>query len=44
MASSRTLARVTPRYYGRFERRIPLEDVDEDKGSASFKREGMIFN
>lgn len=25
------------RYYGRFERRIPLEDVDEDKVSASFK-------
>jgi HSP20 family protein len=23
-------------YYGRFERRIPLEDVDEDKASASF--------
>ena len=25
------------RYYGRFERRIPLEDVDEDKVGASFK-------
>jgi HSP20 family protein len=25
------------RYYGRFERRIPVEDVDEDKVSASFK-------
>jgi HSP20 family protein len=25
------------RYYGRFERRIPVEDVDEDKISASFK-------
>jgi HSP20 family protein len=25
------------RYYGRFERRIPIEDVDEDKISASFK-------
>jgi HSP20 family protein len=25
------------RYYGRFERRIPVEDVDEEKVSASFK-------
>lgn len=25
------------RYYGRFERRIPVEDVDEDEVSASFK-------
>jgi HSP20 family protein len=25
------------RYYGRFERRIPVEDVDEDKVSAAFK-------
>ncbi len=25
------------RYYGHFERRIPIEDVDEDKVSASFK-------
>ena len=25
------------RYYGRFERRIPVEDVDEEKISASFK-------
>ncbi|MBX6327256.1 MAG: Hsp20/alpha crystallin family protein [Pseudolabrys sp.] len=25
------------RYYGRFERRIPVDDVDEDKVSASFK-------
>jgi len=25
------------RYYGRFERRIPVEDVEEDKISASFK-------
>jgi HSP20 family protein len=25
------------RYYGRFERRIPVEDIDEDKVSASFK-------
>jgi HSP20 family protein len=25
------------RYYGRFERRIPVEDVDEDKISAAFK-------
>jgi HSP20 family protein len=28
--------RVSERYYGRFERRIPLEGVDEDKISASF--------
>ena len=26
----------TERYYGRFERRIPVEDVDEDKVNASF--------
>jgi HSP20 family protein len=25
------------RYYGQFERRIPVEDVDEDKISAAFK-------
>jgi HSP20 family protein len=25
------------RYYGRFERRIPVDDVEEDKISASFK-------
>jgi HSP20 family protein len=25
------------RYYGRFERRIPIEDVDEDKVNAAFK-------
>jgi HSP20 family protein len=25
------------RYYGRFERRIPIKDVDEDNVSASFK-------
>ncbi len=25
------------RYYGRFERRIPIEDIDEDKVSAAFK-------
>jgi HSP20 family protein len=25
------------RFYGRFERRIPVEDVDEDKIAASFK-------
>jgi hypothetical protein len=25
------------RYYGRFERRIPVEDVEEDKVSASFR-------
>ena len=25
------------RYYGRFERRIPVEDVEDDKASAAFK-------
>ncbi|HTV26404.1 MAG TPA: Hsp20/alpha crystallin family protein [Xanthobacteraceae bacterium] len=25
------------RYYGRFERRIPVEDIDEDKVAATFK-------
>jgi HSP20 family protein len=25
------------RYYGRFERRIPIDDVDEDKIAATFK-------
>jgi HSP20 family protein len=29
--------RFSERYYGRFERRIPLQDVDEDKTSATFK-------
>ena len=29
--------RFSERYYGRFDRRIPLEDVDEDKVSAAFK-------
>lgn len=29
--------RFSERYYGRFERRIPLEGLDEDKASASFK-------
>jgi HSP20 family protein len=30
--------RFSERYYGRFERRIPVEDVDQDKVSASFKK------
>ena len=29
--------RFTERYYGRFERRVPVDDVDEDKVSATFK-------
>jgi HSP20 family protein len=29
--------RFSERYYGRFERRIPLEGLDEDKASAAFK-------
>ena len=29
--------RLSERYYGRFERRIPLQDIEEDKASAAFK-------
>ena len=29
--------RFSERYYGRFERRIPVDDVDQDKVVASFK-------
>ncbi len=29
------------RYYGRFERRVPVEDIEEDKVSASF-RNGVL--
>ena len=29
--------RFSERYYGHFERRIPVDDVDQDKASASFK-------
>src|SRR5947207_3477236 len=29
--------RFSERYYGRFERRIPVDGIDEDKVSASFK-------
>lgn len=29
--------RFSERYYGRFERRIPVDDVDQDKVSAAFK-------
>lgn len=29
--------KFSERYYGRFERRIPIEDVDQDKISAAFK-------
>jgi HSP20 family protein len=29
------------RYYGRFERRIPVDDIEEDKVSASF-RNGVL--
>ena len=28
--------RFSERYYGRFERRIPLQDIEEDKVSAAF--------
>jgi HSP20 family protein len=33
--------RFSERYYGRFERRIPLEGIEEDKVSAAFKN-GML--
>jgi HSP20 family protein len=29
--------RFSEHYYGRFERRIPVDDIDEDKVSAAFK-------
>ena len=29
--------RFSERYYGRFERRIPLQDIEEDKVTAAFK-------
>jgi hypothetical protein len=29
--------RFTERYYGRFERSVPIDDVDQDKVGASFK-------
>ena len=29
--------RFSERFYGRFERRIPVDDIDEDKVTASFK-------
>jgi len=32
-----TERRFSERFYGRFERQIPVDDVDEDKVSASFK-------
>ncbi len=33
--------RFSERYYGHFERRIPVEDVEQNKVSASFKN-GML--
>jgi HSP20 family protein len=30
------------RFYGRFERRIPVDDVDEDKVSASFRNGELV--
>lgn len=30
--------RFSERFYGRFERRIPVEEIDEDKVTASFKK------
>ena len=32
------------RYYGRFERRIPVEDIDEDKVSASFRNGALTVS
>jgi HSP20 family protein len=37
MESEDKARRFSERYYGRFERRIPLQDVEEDKASAAFK-------
>lgn len=31
--------RFSERFYGRFERRIPVDDIDEDKVTASFKND-----
>jgi HSP20 family protein len=31
------------RFYGRFERRIPIDDVDEDKVSASFRNGELVI-
>lgn len=36
-ASENQEQRFSERYYGSFERRIPVEDIDEDKVSAKFK-------
>jgi HSP20 family protein len=33
-----TERRFSERFYGRFERRIPIDDIDEDKVTASFKK------
>ena len=34
--------RFSERYYGRFERSIPIDDVDQDKVGASFKDLSLI--
>ena len=34
--------RFSERFFGRFERRIPLDDVDEQKAEASF-RNGVLI-
>lgn len=31
------------RFYGRFERRIPVDDIDEDKVSASFRNGELVI-
>ena len=37
MESEDKARRFSERYYGRFERRIPLQDVEENKAAAAFK-------
>lgn len=33
----------TERFYGRFERRIPVDDIDEDKVNASFRNGELVI-
>ena len=37
MESEDKARRFSERYYGRFERRVPLQDIEEEKASAAFK-------
>ena len=36
--------RFSERYYGRFERRISLQDIEEDKATAAFKNGVLTVN